>query len=529
LGSIPLPALNIKTPQQPDLLEKYSQLQQLRASQQQLAMQQQEAPLRMQALQQQTQLGAGQVQQQQIQLNDQKAMTAAMQDWDGKDYTALPSLVIKHGGSATAVMGLKKNILDQQTQIATAAMDNGKAAQANAAATKAHNDLVTGALSPLTDPSQVPDAQLPQALQTTVASLVQQGALDQQHAAAAQKLLQSGDPTQIRQGVNMFRKTLMAQSQIQDDALKTAQTAKAAADAKNAAGKIDPTSPLYDPSQSSIALGTAPGAAQIQTNQVQQAGRKAAAEESARMPGEMALAAQRQALSQGDPKTAAQLLVNGDATLSELKARGATPDFIARTLFSAKQLSGGKYNAQAADAQYNVARSEDNVKFFGSANSLIDPGGTLDQLQQAGKNIPHGQLPALNTLADWQKLATGNGPLAHYAATALGVADDYSKVMGGGQGSDTSRLQALNLIKANASDEGRGGAVTGIRDAVVSQTKSRIGNNPVLGRMYGSPALSGGVHPSAGGGISVTAPNGKVYTFKDQQSADAFKKNAGIQ
>jgi hypothetical protein len=492
MGTIPLPALDIKTPQQPDLLQKYSNLQQLRASQQQLAMQRQEAPLRMQSLQQQTQLGAGQVQQQQIQLNDQKAMTAAMQSWDGKDYTQLPALVIKNGGSATAVMGLKQKILDQQTAISTQVKNQGQGALAQIEATNKRNDLVAGALSPLVDSSQVPDAQLPQALTSTVQSLVQQGALDQQHADAAKQILQSGNPVAIRQGIDHFRKTLMAQSQITDDALKAAQTAKAAADAKNAAGKIDPSSPLYDPSQSSIALGTAPGAAQIQTNAVQQAGRRAAAEESARMPGEMALAAQRQALSQGDPKMAAQLLINGDATLSELRARGVTPDFIARTLFEARRASGGKYNAQAADAQYNVARSEDNVKFFGSANSLIDPGGTLDQLQQAGNNIPHGQLPALNTLADWQKLATGNGPLAHYAATALGVADDYSKVMGGGQGSDSSRLQALNLIKANASEEGRGGAVTGIRDAVVSQTKSRIGNNPVLGRMYGSPALSGG-------------------------------------
>src|SRR6185437_1701539 len=108
-------------------------------------MQQQEAPLRMQALQQQTQLGAGQVQQQQIQLNDQKAMTAAMQSWDGKDYTQLPALVIKNGGSATAVMGLKKQILDQQTAIATQVKDQGQGALAQVGATLKKNDLITGA------------------------------------------------------------------------------------------------------------------------------------------------------------------------------------------------------------------------------------------------------------------------------------------------------------------------------------------------------------------------------------------------
>src|SRR5215469_11984851 len=50
--------------------------------------------------------------QRQIAINDQKAMTAAMQDWDGKDYNDLVPLVVKHGGSANAVMGLKKQILD---------------------------------------------------------------------------------------------------------------------------------------------------------------------------------------------------------------------------------------------------------------------------------------------------------------------------------------------------------------------------------------------------------------------------------
>jgi hypothetical protein len=38
----------------------------------------------------------------------------------------------------------------------------------------------------------------------------------------------------------------------------------------------------------------------------------------------------------------------------------------------------------------------------------------------------------------------------------------------------------------------------------------------------------GGNQPAQGGGITVTAPNGKVYPFKDQASADAFKKEAGI-
>jgi hypothetical protein len=235
---------------------------------------------------------------------------------------------------------------------------------------------------------------------------------------------------------------------------------------------------------------------------------------------------QKQAISQGDPNAAAKLLISGDATLSELKARGSTPEFIASTLTAAHQLSGGQYNAQQADAQFDVAKSPANVAFFGSAKSLTDKGGTLDQLAAAANAIPQNQLPVFNKIEDWTKEAAGKGPLAEYAARVLGVADDYSKVMGGGTGSDSSRLAAANLVAAKLSKEGRDGAISGIRGSVNSQISGRIGNNPVLQRMYGTPSPSAA---PAGGGLSVTAPNGKVYSFKDQASADAFKQKAGIQ
>src|SRR5262249_51198823 len=90
-----------------------------------------------------------------------------------------------------------------------------------------------------------------------------------------------------------------------------------------------------------------------------------------------------------------------------------------------------------------------------------------------------------NSVADALKVSTGSGPIAKYAAIALGVADDYSKVMGGGQGSDTSRTQALQLISASQSPDQRAASLQGIRGSVLSQTNSRIGNNAVLQKMYG--------------------------------------------
>lgn len=221
------------------------------------------------------------------------------------------------------------------------------------------------------------------------------------------------------------------------------------------------------------------------------------------------------AVTQGSPTSAAQLLVAGDATLSQLKARGSTPEFIAQTLSEANRISGGTFNAQKAEADFDVAKSTANVAFFGSSKSLIDKGGTLDQLAAIGKDIPQGQIPIFNSIADAAKAATGSGPIAQYAAVALGVADDYAKVMGGGQGSDTSRVQALKLISEKASPEQREAAIEGIRNAVASQTNSRIGNNAIMKRMYGDVPMdqTGSVKasPPAGATHKVMGRDGKLH------------------
>jgi len=522
MASIPLPALDIKAPQQPDLLEKFGQLSALRNAQQEYQQRAALAPLQQAQAQQAVQSGGVELQQKQQALKDQQATTAAMHEWDG-NLDNLPGLILKHGGSSTAVMAIKTQALEQKAKYAQIAKDDAETGKNQIDTQKQKNDLISGALSAV---MQTPDAQLPQALTQTAQDLVQKGLLDPQHAQLAAQLAQSGNPAQIRQQLDLFRKSYMSDTQLLDEAQKKVTTAKDQAQldfyAKNGGA---PGVPIEQQQQADW-LSKHPGKGPADFA-VAQAANKAGAEEAARLPGEMRLAAQKQALSQGDPNQAAQLLINGDATLSELKARGSTPDFIARTLFAANKLSGGKYNAQSADAQFKVAQSPAQVQFFGSAKSLTDKGGTLDQLAEAAKAIPGNQIPVFNTLADAEKAATGNGPVAKYASLLVGVADDYSKVMGGGTGSDSSRAQALHLVPANASPEARAAAIEGIRGAVGSQINSRIGNNTILKRMYG-------------GSGAATAPAPQTHSFSlsawqkanpngDPNAAKAAAQQAGYQ
>src|SRR5579871_99128 len=156
-------------------------------------------------------------------------------------------------------------------------------------------------------------------------------------------------------------------------------------------------------------------------------------------------AAAKQAAAQGDPVAAGKMLADGSLTLADLKTRGMTPGFVLQASQAAQKINP-QYKPSDEVIAEQVAKSPQANQFFGSANSLIQKGGTLDQLISIGATIPQNEIPILNTFEDWQKVKSGKGPLAGYAATILGVADDYGKVMGGGTASDSARDSALALI-----------------------------------------------------------------------------------
>ena len=204
----------------------------------------------------------------------------------------------------------------------------------------------------------------------------------------------------------------------------------------------------------------------------------------AREPFELRKQMQEQSLRAGTPEDAGRLLANGDLTLTELKSRGSTPDFIIKATNAAKAIDP-HYNAQKADAEYKIAGNQQNTTFFGSANSLLDQGGTLDQLAANYQKLGNTDIPFFNKVEDYTGYQAGDSAMAGFMQTALGVADDYAKVMGGGTGSDTSRLQVLHSFSNAHNPAQMQAAIDAARAAVQSQTRSRIGSNAILQKMYG--------------------------------------------
>lgn len=190
------------------------------------------------------------------------------------------------------------------------------------------------------------------------------------------------------------------------------------------------------------------------------------------------------AAQDGDPEAAGHLLAQGLVAPNEITT-GRNSAFAVKA-FQAAVKEKPDFKPQVAQAEFDVAKSPTNVGFFGSAKSLTDKGGTLDQLTAIGKKLDNGNYPAINSIENAAKLANGNDAQAHYAATLLGVSDDLAKVLGGTGGStDSSRAEAKALVISALNTKQRAGALQGIRDAVNSQKESRIGNNSVLRTMYG--------------------------------------------
>ena len=208
MSTIPLPALSIRPPEQQDMAANLGRLMQLK----QMA---QEAPLRQQLMQQQAQAGQLKIQDAQRQQTDQKALTTAYQQWDGKDPHSLAVLTLKNGGSADAVNSVLNDAAARADKYSTIAKNDSVTGKNTIATMLDRNKMISGALEGVLSAS---DEQLPQSITTTAQNLSSQGLLDPQHVQMATQIAQSGDPKAMRNAVELFRKGYMSDSQILEEA-----------------------------------------------------------------------------------------------------------------------------------------------------------------------------------------------------------------------------------------------------------------------------------------------------------------------
>jgi hypothetical protein len=221
----------------------------------------------------------------------------------------------------------------------------------------------------------------------------------------------------------------------------------------------------------------------LDTHELHMAGAKTAAEASARQPFELAKAKADEALKDGDPTAAAQLLINGDVAPSQLIST-RKPAFAQQAFTIAKTLNP-TWNAQKAEAQYKYASNPLTQSTLNMISAMQEKGGSLEIAKKAFDDIPLKISDQdFNKIVNGTLAKFGGKSIVKFRTAMLGLADEYSKVMGGGQPSDTGRQQALDLIR-EAYSKGQGAAaVDTIKQDIAARKRAMVRDNPVLMKLY---------------------------------------------
>lgn len=499
--------------------------QQTAQTQQQMQQSQQLQPAKVQTANQDAASGALDLQQKQLQMQDQQTLRQLAPSFIQKDDSGKVT-GFDVNGLAQAAQGKGVNPATTQALLQNYASTREKLAGATKAERENQDAINSQATDQIEGLKDIKDPQQRQQAYQAAVQHMQQHGLDVS-AFPAQVPMSNDDLSHLEVPLGMHKQIIADAKTVSETA---ASNAKAELDRAEAAQKGSPLT-MMETNPGEMAGDKLPAAmGYLQSKiadptadpkDVARATRllsTAKATQKAQLAMDASKKATDQAIADGDPVAAGKLLHDGVVAPSQIIS-SRKPEF-AQKAFSAAAGYGDGWNAQKAEGDFKVAGSPTNVAFFGSAKSLTDKGGTLDQLNDAAKDIPGGQIPIFNKIEDVIKASTGSGPVAKYASILLGVADDYSKVMGGGQGSDTSRNAALSLAPVQASPEARKAAIEGIRGAVGSQINSRIGNNAVLKKMYGGESSSTSTS-NTGNGQTATGPNGHKIVVKDGKWVDA--------
>lgn len=143
------------------------------------------------------------------------------------------------------------------------------------------------------------------------------------------------------------------------------------------------------------------------------------------------------------------------------------------------------------------------------------------QLQSAADALQNGDMPTLNKIGNTLGYQFGSDKTTNFNVIKNALSGEISKVFKGGQATDAEIKEVQGPFDAANSPAQLKGAINNAiklmgskRDALRQQYEAGKQGKPNFGES---------------GNLSFKAPNGKTYNFKDQQSLDNFKKEAGIQ
>jgi hypothetical protein len=486
------PSSAIQPVQLPDMVGDYAKLAMLKN-------QLQEAPLRQQALQQQVDAGAIENQRGQQNINSQKAMMRAYSEAGG-DLSKTVPLAAKYGASPDALVKLQQSAIEQQSANIKLLQEKGSRALQEA-------DLYQGAHDAV---AQAPAAQRPAAYQQQVQGL-QQAGIDVSQLPPQYP----GD-----EAFKTFGIALKGHKQQLEDLAQQANMGKTVAQTSESNAKAN---------EANVNASLAP---QKVANQVANDAtmRKQGAQRISIEQARLAFDQKKSGIgADGQPDPNAQAIASGHIVperMSYLLARN--PGIVDSVMKLDPSFDSSK--AQAYPATYKDFTS-------GKTSIALNAGGTalahLKELSEMNTNASH--IPGTPEYNAYQNKAdTVSSELAKFYgdATIPAIASIKKTLTATLPGNRQAAIQTQAQSMGDKLDSFQKTWENAAPSKAYQAPMPGISQKAINARSALDPrykASQTSAAPSGGSGLTVTAPNGKTYSFKDQASADAFKQKAGIQ
>ena len=488
MSTIPLAALHLNPPpQQPDPMEQYGRLLQIKN---QMA----NAPLQRQALEQQVQQGAQSLQQGQNQLDQQKeaekSQKALMQGYTeaGGDLTKAIPLAAKYGAAPDALIKLQSAATQQQTANLALFKAKGERSVQEADLMASAHDVV----------DKAPVDQKPALYQQQLQALGQAG------------VDISSAPPQYP-GDEAFKVFGIG---IQGHKAQLEELAKQATQQEAARHNLA--------TEANTAATTAGTNAYRQAELAQ--GSKRISIEGARLKFEQ----QKEATMSGGSAGPGLIdqIGTGKIALDRLGYLVAKNP----ALLEAVSQKYPDFDSSKAGAYVSAYKDFTSTKPNTAGGSLLAGGVALKHLNELKDlNTPASHIPHTPAWTAYQNKAdTVSGELGRFYQT------DTIPQVAAIKSTLASTLPGNRDAAITTQAQSMGDRLNSYQQAWENAAPSKAYQAPMPGLDAEAMAARSKLDPrykgaQSSGGISVTAPNGKAYSFKDQASADAFKQKAGIQ
>ncbi len=211
-------------------------------------------------------------------------------------------------------------------------------------------------------------------------------------------------------------------------------------------------------------------------------------------------------------------LVEGTMDPTQLSKRGT--DYNAK-LQAANEYSLSKYgkpfDIAQAQSDYKYATNSQNQNTLKMISGMAEPGGAIDIAKGAATALPQLPQATLNKVFNATATEFGSKEATNFHTAMLGLADEYSKVMGGGISSDTGRQQALDILKQSYSKGQINGAFDIMQRDIAARQKALVGSNRYLQKQYQPIAASKAPQaPPAGATHTAPGSDGKQHYTNSQ-------------